>query len=95
MTLAVGLVLAIAAAAWVLHPVVAGIQAPMGPGEGDETAEDHRRREALAARLELEYDLHSGKLDESDFRRWTGRPAGEPGPDGPAGDPPPSDEEER
>jgi hypothetical protein len=50
------------------HPLITGASAPMTT-EGDELSEaEHRKRMALLALRDVEYDYHAGKLDEGDYR---------------------------
>lgn len=65
---AVGLVLAVAVVFWILHPVVTGVGAPMGRDDEELTEAQHRKRVALFALRDVEYDFHAGKLDETDYR---------------------------
>lgn len=68
MGLALGIVLATAVVFWILHPVVAGLQAPMERDDEELTEAQHRKRVALLALRDVEYDFHAGKLDEADYR---------------------------
>jgi cytochrome c-type biogenesis protein CcmI len=60
--------LAVAVVFFVLYPVVAGKEAPTEPEDERLTEAQHRRRTALLALRDVEYDFHSGKLDETDYR---------------------------
>lgn len=67
--LALSVVLALLAAATVVHPLWArraALLADVAPGEVLDA--EARRRVALAALKELEYDFASGKLDDADYR---------------------------
>lgn len=64
-----GVVLATAVVAWVLHPLVAGQEAPLERGDDELTEAQHRKRMALFALRDVEYDYHAGKLDEEDYRK--------------------------
>ena len=68
MGFAVGIALGVAVVFWVLHPVVAGLHAPMGRDDQEPTEVQHRKRMALLALRDVEYDYHAGKLDERDYR---------------------------
>jgi len=61
--------LAIAVVFFVLFPVVVGESAPMDRDEAELTETQHRKRIALLALRDVEYDFHAGKLDETDYRR--------------------------
>lgn len=61
------LLLSAAVVYFVLFPVAAGVQAPMDP-EGEEATESqHRKRVALLALRDVEYDFQAGKLDRADY----------------------------
>lgn len=66
--LVVGMVMATAVVAWILHPVVSGRSAPMGRDDEELTEAQHRKRTALYALRDVEYDYHAGKLDEADYQ---------------------------
>jgi hypothetical protein len=68
MELILGIALATLAVAWVLHPVIAGVGAPMERDDDEMTDAQHRKRVALLALRDVEYDYHAGKLDERDYR---------------------------
>jgi cytochrome c-type biogenesis protein CcmI len=61
--------LAIAVVFFVLYPVVMGEFAPMTRDEDELTETQHRKRVALLALRDVEYDFHAGKLDETDYLR--------------------------
>jgi cytochrome c-type biogenesis protein CcmI len=61
--------LAIAVVFFVLFPVVAGEFAPMERDDEELTEVQHRKRTALLALRDVEYDYHAGKLDDADYRR--------------------------
>jgi cytochrome c-type biogenesis protein CcmI len=69
--------LAIAVVFFVLYPVVAGESAPMGRVDEELTEAQHRKRIALLALRDVEYDFHAGKLDEADYSRLKGEIAKE------------------
>jgi ribosomal protein L40E len=71
--LVAGIGLAVLVVAWVLYPVIAGVSAPMGRDDEEVTETQHRKRMALLALRDVEYDFHSGKLDESDYRTMKAR----------------------
>jgi hypothetical protein len=61
------LLLAAAVVVVLLQPLVMNIRAPMD-GEGEWTSEaDARRRVALMALRDVEYDFATGKLDDQDY----------------------------
>jgi len=62
-----GIVLATLVVFWVLYPVVAGKEAPMERDDEELTEAQHRKRVALFALRDVEYDYHAGKLDEEDY----------------------------
>jgi cytochrome c-type biogenesis protein CcmI len=62
-----GIVLATLVVFWVLYPVVAGQEAPMERDDEELTEAQHRKRVALFALRDVEYDYHAGKLDEEDY----------------------------
>lgn len=63
-----GVLLALAAVVLVLHPIVTGREASMEWDVEELTEAQHRRNMALLALRDVEYDFHSGKLDEADYR---------------------------
>jgi hypothetical protein len=68
------IVVALLAAAWVALPLVAGRGALLGdvlPGRLLDL--ESRKRVALAALKEVEYDHVGGKLDEADYRQLRGQ----------------------
>ena len=67
MTTAVALAMAVAAVAFVLHPLLAGVEEAPETSPGDPEATEHRRRMTLLTLEDLEYDFHAGKLSESDY----------------------------
>lgn len=52
---------------YVLHPILTGRAATMVDPEGLMTESEARKRVALNALRDVEYDYHTGKLDESDY----------------------------
>jgi cytochrome c-type biogenesis protein CcmI len=66
--LVLGMIVATAVVAWILHPVISGQSAPMGRDDEELTEAQHRKRTALYALRDVEYDYHAGKLDEADYR---------------------------
>ncbi len=58
-----------AVVAYVLYPVIAGRHAPMERELDELTEAQHRKRIALFALRDVEYDYHAGKLDEADYRK--------------------------
>jgi len=69
-----GGLLAAAVVLFILHPLVKGLEAPLEVEDDDpDKAElEHRRRVALGALRDAEYDFATGKLDETDYRRLRG-----------------------
>jgi hypothetical protein len=63
------LILALAAAAWVIRPIAGRRTAVLvDAAPGALLDADARRRATLASLRELEYDFLGGKLDETDYR---------------------------
>ncbi len=76
MLILVGLVLAIAAVALVLEPILRGSPAPAAPSADAEPEEDPRERrkeQALAALKEIEFDRATGKLSDADYEKMLAR----------------------
>jgi hypothetical protein len=68
-TLYVGVALVIAAILlFIMQPVVRGLHASMDRDEGELTETEARKRVALLALRDVEYDFLAGKLDEEDYR---------------------------
>ena len=69
MTLFVGtLLVAAAVMLFLLQPVVKGLQASLGRNDDELTDTEARKRVALLALRDVEYDFLAGKLDEADYR---------------------------
>lgn len=69
MTLYLGVALVAAAVVlFILHPVVKGIHASLEREDDELTETEARKRVALLALRDVEYDFLSGKLDEADYR---------------------------
>lgn len=69
MTLYLGVALVAAAVVlFILHPVVKGIHASLEREDDELTETEARKRVALLALRDVEYDYLSGKLDEEDYR---------------------------
>ena len=69
MTLYVGVALVAAAVVlFILQPVVKGIHASLERDDDELTETEARKRVALLALRDVEYDFLSGKLDEQDYR---------------------------
>ena len=69
MTLIVGSVLVSAAVViFILQPVVKGLHASLEREEDELTDTEARKRVALLALRDVEYDFLAGKLDEHDYR---------------------------
>ncbi len=62
------LVVAAAVVYFVVEPLVSGLSAPSGRDEDEPSEEDYRKRAVLLALRDVEYDYHTGKLDEPDYR---------------------------
>jgi hypothetical protein len=68
-TLYVGVALVIAAILlFIMQPVVKGLHASLDRDEGELTETEARKRVALLALRDVEYDFLAGKLDEEDYR---------------------------
>ena len=66
--------LALAAGAWVVHPILArrtAVVVDVAPGAVLDA--EARKRVALASLKEVEYDYAAGKLDEADYRAMRDR----------------------
>lgn len=59
--------LVVAVVAWVLLPVTRGQHASLDREDGELTDGEARRRVALLALRDVEYDYHTGKLDQDDY----------------------------
>lgn len=69
MTLYVGVALVTAAVVlFLLHPVIQGIHASLEREDDELTETEARKRVALLALRDVEYDFLAGKLDEDDYR---------------------------
>lgn len=68
MILVLALILTLACVAWIFHPLITGRAAPLEALEEELTDVEHRKRMALLALRDVEYDWHAGKLDEEDYR---------------------------
>ncbi|MDR0788270.1 MAG: zinc ribbon domain-containing protein [Gemmatimonadota bacterium] len=69
-----GMALALAVTAWVIHPMIFRRWGLLGDGStADAVDREARRRVALAALKDVEYDRAAGKLDEQDYREIRGR----------------------
>lgn len=64
-----GGLLAAAVVMYVLLPLVRGEHAPLHRSADEPTEKEHRRRVALSALRDVEYDYATGKLDDDDYRR--------------------------
>jgi cytochrome c-type biogenesis protein CcmI len=67
-TIALAILLTVAVVAVIFHPLVTGRSAPLGASGEDLTDAQHRKRMALLALRDVEYDYHAGKLDDTDYR---------------------------
>jgi hypothetical protein len=61
----------------IFQPLLMGQKAPMGEAESDYSDLAHRKRMALLALRDVEYDFHAGKLDEEDYRTLKAQVAAE------------------
>jgi hypothetical protein len=66
--LALAILLTLAAVGVILHPLLTGAAAPLEAMAEELTDVQHRKRMALLALRDVEYDFHAGKLDEADYR---------------------------
>lgn len=57
---------------FILHPVVKGLHASLDRHEDELTDTEARKRVALLALRDVEYDYLAGKLDEEDYRSLKG-----------------------
>lgn len=57
---------------FILQPVLKGMHASLERGEGELTDAEARKRVALLALRDVEYDFLSGKLDDADYRALKG-----------------------
>jgi hypothetical protein len=74
MSLFVGAALVAAAVVlFILHPVVKGLHASLEREEGELSESEARKRVALLALRDVEYDFLAGKLDEEDYRSLKSR----------------------
>jgi cytochrome c-type biogenesis protein CcmI len=64
----VAVLLTLAAVGAILHPLLTGTAAPLEATDEELTDVQHRKRMALLALRDVEYDFHAGKLDEDDYR---------------------------
>ena len=70
MTLYLGVALVVAAILlFIMQPLVKGLHASLERDEGELTETEARKRVALLALRDVEYDFLAGKLDENDYRR--------------------------
>jgi hypothetical protein len=68
-TLYVGVALVVAAILiFIMQPVVRGLHASLEREDGELTETEARKRVALLALRDVEYDFLAGKLDEEDYR---------------------------
>ncbi len=66
--------LAMLAAAWVIHPMLFRRWGALGDiTAADVVDRETRKRVALAALKDVEYDRAAGKLDDADYREMRGR----------------------
>lgn len=67
-----GALLAAAVVLYVLLPLIQGREAPLHRMDDEMSEEEHRRRLALSALRDVEYDYATGKLDDEDYQRLKG-----------------------
>jgi len=63
---------ALAVVLFLIHPVVKGLHASLEREEDELTETEARKRVALLALRDVEYDYLAGKLDEADYRSLKG-----------------------
>jgi hypothetical protein len=68
MIYALGIILAGLSVLWILLPLLTGKEASLTPEDAEMGEAQHRRRMALLALRDVEYDYLAGKLDEEDYR---------------------------
>lgn len=68
MILTVAILLTLVAVGAILQPLLTGAAAPLEATDVELTDVQHRKRMALLALRDVEYDFHAGKLDEDDYR---------------------------
>ena len=74
MTLYVGVALVVAAILlFIMQPVVKGLHASLEREDDELTETEARKRVALLALRDVEYDFLAGKLDEEDYRALKGQ----------------------
>jgi len=61
-------VITLVSVALIFQPLLMGREAPLGASESEYSDVAHRKRMALLALRDVEYDYHAGKLDEHDYR---------------------------
>lgn len=61
----------------IFQPLLTGQKAPMGEAGSHDSDLAHRKRIALLALRDVEYDFHAGKLDEEDYRTLKAQVAAE------------------
>jgi hypothetical protein len=64
---ALAILLTLAVVGILIHPLLAGKFAPMNSSGDELTDAQHRKRMALLALRDVEYDYHAGKLDDEDY----------------------------
>lgn len=70
--LVAGALLAAAVVLYVLLPLIQGREAPLHRMEDEMSEEEYRRRLALSALRDVEYDYATGKLDDQDYQQLKG-----------------------
>ena len=67
-----GLLVAAAVVLFIVQPMVKGLHASLERGEDELTETEARKRVALLALRDVEYDYLAGKLDDEDYRSLKG-----------------------
>lgn len=72
-----GLLVVLAVVVFILQPVLTGEEAPMYRQDDEPTESEARKRVALLALRDVEYDFATGKLDQGDYEGLRGELAAE------------------
>lgn len=72
-----GLLVVLAVVLFILQPVLTGEEAPMHRQDDEPTEAEARKRVALLALRDVEYDFATGKLDQGDYEGLRGELAAE------------------
>ena len=68
-TFLLAVLLSVAVVAFILHPVLFQVEAPLERTGEDPTEAQVRKNTALRALRDVEYDYHTGKLDDGDYQQ--------------------------